>query len=305
MLQIKRESIWGNIKKYPALYFMLIPGIIWLILFRYIPFMGSVIAFQDYQIFRGVMESPWVGLKHIKSLIEYPDFYRILKNTLILGCYTVAFTFPVPLMLAIMINEVTSNVVKKSVQTILYIPHFFSWVIIAGFAFQLLGSDGLVNTFREWVGLEPILFIQYPKYFRMIVTGASIYRNAGWGTIVYLAAISSIPPEIYEAAVVDGASRLQRIRFITFPIILPTAIILLLLSIGHFMNLGFDRIFVFLTPMTYKVGDIFDTYVYRAGIAQGQYSFATAVGLFQSLVGFTLVGICNYFSKKVGNEGVF
>lgn len=305
MLQIKKESAVGNIKKYPALYLMLIPGIIWMILFRYIPFAGSIIAFQDYQIFRGILHSPWVGLQNIRTLIEYPDFYRILKNTLILGFYTVLFSFPIPLILAILINEVSSVLIKKGVQTILYIPHFFSWVIIAGFTFQLLGSEGMVNTIRVWLGFKPKLFLQYPEYFRMIVTGASIYRNSGWGTIVYLAAISSIAPEIYEAAVVDGATRLQRIRHITFPIILPTAIILFLLAIGQFMNLGFDRIFVFLTPMTYQVGDIFDTYVFRAGIAQGQYSFATAVGLFQSLVGFILVGVCNILSNKAGNEGVF
>lgn len=304
-MRVAKESLLSNMRSNWALYLMLIPGLIWLIMFRYIPFLGSVIAFQDFKIFKGIVESPWVGLKHFIYLFQYPDFYRILTNTLILGMYTVVFTFPVPLILALMLNEVTQRHIKKSVQTILYIPHFFSWVIIAGFAFQLLGSEGPLNALREWMGLEPILFLQYPRYFRPIVTGAAIYRDSGWGTIVYLAAISSINPEVYEAALIDGANRLQRILYITLPIILPTAIILLLLSIGRFMNLGFDRIFVFLTPMTYQVGDIFDTYVFRAGITQGQYSLTTAIGIFQSLVGLVLVGSFNRLAKKIGNEGVY
>ena len=194
---------------------------------------------------------------------------------------------------------------KKSVQTILYIPHFFSWVIIAGFAFQLLGSQGPVNAIREWLGLETRLFVQEPSFFRLMVTGAAVYRDAGWGTIVYLAAISGINPELYEAALMDGASRLQRMTRITLPLILPTAIILLLLSIGRFMNLGFERIYVFLTPMTYRVGDIFDTYVFRAGIVEGQYSLTTAVGLFQSLVGFALVTTFNRIAHRLGQEGIY
>jgi putative aldouronate transport system permease protein len=299
------RTLLFKIKKQPVLYLMLIPGLIWLLLFRYIPFAGSIIALQDYKIFKGIFDSPFVGFKHFVTLFQYDDFYRILKNTLVLGLYTVVFTFPVPLFIALMLNEVTSKHIKKGVQTILYIPHFFSWVIISGFAFQILGSVGIVNIVRSWLNLDSILFLQYPKYFRSIVTGAAVYRDAGWGTIVYLAAISSIGPEVYEAAIVDGASRFQRVRFITLPIILPTAMILLLLAIGRFMNLGFDRIYVFLTPMTYQVGDIFDTYVFRTGITQGQYSFATAIGLFQSLVGIALVMLFNKLSKRLNGEGVY
>ena len=301
----RRPSLIETVRNRWALYVMLVPGLVWLVMFRYIPFSGSVIAFQDFQIFRGIWDSPWVGLEHFRTLLQHPDFYRVLTNTLILGAYMILFTFPIPIVLALLLNEVHHNATKKGIQTILYIPHFFSWVIIAGFAFQLLGTQGPVNALREWLGLEIRLFVQEPSFFRMMVTGAAIYRDAGWGTIVYLAAISGINPELYEAALMDGASRVQRMVRITFPLILPTAIILLLLSIGRFMNLGFERIFVFLTPMTYRVGDIFDTYVFRVGIVEGQYSLTTAVGLFQSLVGFCLVMTFNWIAKKIGQEGVY
>lgn len=301
----RRPSLAEALRHHWALYLMLVPGLIWLVMFRYVPFSGSVIAFQDFQIFRGIRESPWVGLEHFRTLLQYPDFYRVLTNTLVLGAYMILFTFPIPIVLALLLNEVHHKGTKKSIQTILYIPHFFSWVIIAGFAFQLLGAQGPVNAVRAWLGLDVRLFVQEPSFFRMMVTGAAIYRDAGWGTIVYLAAISGINPELYEAALMDGANRFQRMVRITLPLILPTAIILLLLSIGRFMNLGFERIYVFLTPMTYRVGDIFDTYVFRVGIVEGQYSLTTAVGLFQSLVGFCLVMTFNWIANKLGQEGVY
>jgi putative aldouronate transport system permease protein len=190
-------------------------------------------------------------------------------------------------------------VVKRSVQTILYLPHFFSWVIIAGFCFQLLGSNGPINMMRSLLGAEPRLYLQIESFFRPIVVGAGIYRDAGWGTIIYLAAMAGINPELYEAATIDGATRFQRIVWITVPCVLPTTAILLLLRFGSFMNFGFDRIWVFLTPMTYRVGDIFDTFVYRVGITQGEYSLTTAIGLFQSAVGLTLIVGVNRLTKRV------
>ncbi len=289
----------NHYRRYWMLYAMMIPGIIWLIIFRYIPMSGSIIAFKDYQIFRGVFASPWAGFKHFARLFQYRDFYLILRNTLLLGLYGVVFQFPVALVLALAINEVPRTFLKRGIQTVLYIPHFLSWVIIAGMFFQLLGLRGIVNLAIKGLGGEPVLFIQEEAFFRSIIILASIWREAGWGTIIYLAAIAGISPSLYEAAMVDGASKWQQIRHITLPTLLPTAMVLMLLRIGNFMNLGFDRVYNFLTPLTYSVGDIFDTFVFRMGITGGQFSFTTAIGIFQSLIGLVMIVTFNKLSKKM------
>ncbi len=298
-------KLTSNMRRYWPLYVMALPGTLYFILFKYIPLGGSVIAFQDYSVFNGITGSPWVGFKHFTTLFEYPDFYRVLRNTLIMGFLRITFMFVVPLLLALMINEVRHALLKKGVQTALYIPHFLSWVIIAGLAFQMTSLSGLVNTVRGWFGLESMLYMQMESYFRPIYVLTALWKDAGWGTIIYLAALSGINPQLYEAAVVDGASRIKQIIHITIPLILPTAIVLLLLDIGNFMELGFEQVFNLLTPMTYSVGDIFDTYVFRTGIQQAKYSFATAVGLFQAVVGMVLVIIFNKLSKKFSNGGLW
>lgn len=301
----RKIQLVKHMKAHGVIYLLCLPGIIWLFMFRLIPIAGSVIAFQDYSIFKGLLKSPWVGLENFKTLLSYSDFTRILKNTVILGLYTVTLTFPLPIIMALLINEVKNFHVKKGIQTILYIPHFFSWVIIAGFFFSFLGENGILNQLRGVFGFEPILFIQYKQYFRAIVTSAAIYRETGWGTIIFLAAIAGIDPGLYEAAIMDGASKFQRMVYITIPSILPTIVVLLLLRIGQFMNLGFDRIYQFLTPMTFSVGDIFDTYVFRVGISGAQYSLSTAIGIFQSIVGLILVIGFNKLVKKMNGEGVY
>jgi putative aldouronate transport system permease protein len=288
-----------HLRNYWMLYAMAVPGVVWLVLFRYIPMMGSIIAFQDYQIFRGIWKSPWVGFLHFERLFASPDFYRVFRNTLILGFYNVFLTFPIPIALAVFINEVQLVRVKRTIQTILYLPHFFSWVIIAGLTFSLLSYNGPINTLLSSFGYRPILFMQRESLFRFIVTTAAVYKEAGWGTIVFLAAITGIDTQLYEASMIDGANRFQRIFHITIPCILPTAVILLLLRIGNFMTLGFDSVYNFLTPLTYSVGDIFDTYVFRVGITSGRYSFTTAVGLFQSAIGVLFIWGFNRLSKKI------
>jgi putative aldouronate transport system permease protein len=245
-----------------------------------------------------------VGFRHFRTLFQSESFYRILRNTVILGFGVVFLTFPVPLFFAVMINEVRQMFLRRVSQTLLYIPHFFSWVIISGFVFEFLGTAGPVNMIRSWLGMEPVLYMQQAGAFRPIIILASIFRDTGWGTIIFLAAISGIDPQLYEASSIDGASSLQKIRYVTVPSILPTATILLLLRIGNFMNLGFDRIWVFLTPMTYRVGDIFDTYVFRVGITQGEYSITTAIGMFQSVIGLILIVTANHLARKV-SEGLW
>lgn len=291
-------------KNNTALFIMVLPGLIWLVMFRFIPLAGSIIAFQDYQILRGFKESPWVGLKHFYYLFQYPDFYKIFRNTLVLGVYTLVFTFPLPIIIALMMNEFRNKYYKGFVQTAIYIPYFFSWVIIAGFGDEILGLNGIINRIITASGNEPIIFLQYQQYFRSIVTGATIYRETGWSAIIFIAAMSGVDPALYEAAQIDGANKWGQIIHITIPCIMETIIIMLMLKLGQFMTQGFDRIYVFLKPMTLEVGDIFDTFVFRVGITQGQHSLTTAIGLFQSLVGLILVILSNKLSKKLTGDGV-
>jgi len=301
--KVKGETWAKNVKKYWPLYVMALPGIVFFILFRYIPLSGIIIAFQDYMIFKGIKDSPFVGLKHFESLFSYPQFWRVLKNTAIIGLYNIVFVFPIPIALALMFNEIRAVWFKRSMQTIYYLPHFFSWVIIAGLTFDFLSSSGVINSIRGWFGHDVILFTQSEAYFRTIVVLTSIWRDAGWGTIVLLAAISSINPELYEASMVDGASRIRQMINITLPLMMPTVVILFLLNIGNFLDLSFEQMYNLLTPMTYPVGDVIDTYVYRVGIVQGQYSSTTAIGVFQSVIGLVLVVVFNRFAKRYQEGG--
>ncbi|MFM9278816.1 ABC transporter permease [Paenibacillus jiagnxiensis] len=294
-----------HMKVYWPLYVMAIPGIVFLIVFKFIPLAGAVIAFKDYSVFQGFIDSPWVGLKHFSTLLHHPDFARVFGNTLMLGFFKLVLIFPVPVLLALMINEIRKSALKKGIQTALYIPHFLSWVIVGGILFDFFSLSGLFNIIIGWFGQDAVLAMQESAYFRPIYVLASIWRDAGWGTVVYMAAISAIDPQLYESAMIDGASKFRQIRHITFPLLLPTVLVLFLLEIGNFLDLGFDQVYNLLTPMTYNVGDILDTYVFRTGIQQGQYSFATAVGLFQSVIGFIMVYIFNKLSKKVSDGGLW
>jgi putative aldouronate transport system permease protein len=282
---------------------MVLPGVVWLIMFRFIPLFGSIIAFQDYRILQGFAKSPWVGLKHFRYLFSYPDFYKIFRNTLMLGVYTIFFTFPIPIAIALMMNEFKDKRFKGFVQTAIYIPYFFSWVIIAGFAEELLGLNGAVNRLIAAFGGESVIFLQFQRWFRAIVTCATIFRESGWSAIIFIAAMASIDPSLYESAMMDGANRWQQVLHITLPSIAETVVIMLLLKLGQFMAQGFDRVYVFLKPMTLEVGDIFDTFVFRVGIIEGQHSLTTAIGLFQSLIGFILVVACNKLAKRLTGEG--
>lgn len=299
------KSILGRLGSHWPLYAMAIPGLLFLLVFKYIPLAGSVIAFQDYSVFRGFMDSPWVGFKHFATLFHYPEFTRVFTNTLILGFIKVVCVFPVPVLLALMINEVRKVRLKKGIQTALYIPHFLSWVIVAGIAFDLFALSGLFNIVIGWFGHDPVLVMQESKFFRLIYMITAVWRDAGWGTVVYMAAISAIDPQLYESAMIDGASKFKQMKHITFPLLLPTVLVLFLLEIGNFMDLGFDQVYNLLTPMTYSVGDIMDTYVFRTGIQQAQYSFATAVGLFQAIIAFALVYTFNRLSRKISDGGLW
>ncbi len=292
-----------HMKAYWPYYLMVLPGVLYLFIFRYIPMFGSVIAFQDFSVARGFLGSKFVGLKHFERLFNYADFYKILRNSLILSGLKIVFTFPVPVILALMLDEVRIKSIKRSVQTVICIPHFVSWAVVGGLVFSFLGMGGFFNNIRAMMNLDPLLIMQKEKYFRTVYVITSIWKDAGWQTIVYLAAIAGIDPALYESAMIDGASRFKRMRHITFPILIPTIVTLFLLEAGKFMELGFDQVYNLYTPMTYSVADIFNTYVYRVGVLNAKYSFSTAVGLFQSVIGLGMVVLFNYLSKKYTEDG--
>lgn len=299
-------QIWDKYKMY---YLLLIPGLLYLIIFHYIPMFGIVIAFKDYQPFMGVegiFTSKWVGLKHFRKFFGSYYFKNILGNTLIISLYKFIFGFPAPIVLAILLNEVRNEKFKKTVQTISYLPHFLSWVVVSGLLVALLSTDnGLINVIRGFFGKEPIMYLGDPRYFRRVLVLSDIWKGVGWGSIVYLAAITGIDQELYEAAYIDGANRWDRIKNITLPSISNIVVIMLIFSVGGLLNAGFEQIFLLYSPSVYNVADIIDTFVYREGLVSNNYSYATAVGLFKSLVSMMLLLITNFIAKSLDQEGIW
>ncbi|MET3546837.1 ABC transporter permease [Paenibacillus cellulositrophicus] len=296
----------SNLRKYKALYLISLPGIIYFIVFKYLPLLGSVMAFQNYNIFKGFTGSPWVGLDQFRRMFTYPEFLRILENTVLIGFYDLIFAFPVPIIFALLLNELRKVVYKRILQTVVYLPHFLSWVIIGGIMIGILSpTTGIVNQVLNAFGLKSIYFLGEDSYIRSILVGTGIWKDSGWGTIVYLAALASVNPELYEAARIDGASRWRQTLSITIPAILPTITIMFLLHIGNFLDFGFERVFVFVNSLNESKGDILDTYIYRVGLIDQQYSYTTAIGLFKSVVGLVLVMIGNTLSKRASGEGLY
>lgn len=303
---LPQQSIFKFMLRHRSLYIMLIPGIAFMLIFKYVPLLGSVIAFKDYNIYKGFIGSDWVGFKYFVELFTYPQFSRLLINTLLISFYQTIFAFPAPIILALLMNELRSMAYKRTVQTVLYLPHFLSWVIIGGIGYMLLSPQiGLVNQWITANGSDPIFFLQESQYFRTIIVSSGIWKEMGWSAIIFLAALAGISPSLYEAAKIDGAGRWKQFIHITIPGILPAVMLLLLLKIGHTLDLGFEQIYIFLNPITYETGDVLDTYSYREGIINGKYSFTTAIGLFKGVVGFFLLVIANKASKATTGEGIF
>jgi putative aldouronate transport system permease protein len=302
----RKKSILSYFNENKALYLLSLPGILYFALFKYIPLFGSVMAFQDYNIFVGIWNSTWVGLDHFYHMFEYPEFTRILNNTIFIGFYSLVLAFPIPIILALLMNELRGTLFKRYIQTAVYVPHFLSWIVIGGIVIELLSpNNGIVNRILESLGKDPIYFMGEESYIRTIIVGSGIWRSAGWGTIIYLAAISGVNPDLYEAAEIDGANRWRKAYYITIPGILPSIVVLFLLQIGTFLDLGFENVFVFLNPLNSVKGDILDTYIYRVGLVQGQYAYTTAIGLFKSFVGLLLIVGTNMLSKKTTGEGLY
>lgn len=303
MKKRKPDSLWSRIKRDKSLLLMLLPGIILVLIFCYGPMYGLIIAFKDYNIGEGILGSPWVGFKHFEKFFSSSATMNVLSNTLIISFLRLVFGFPAPIFLAIMLNEIRQGPFKRIVQTVSYFPHFISWVIVAGIVSDLCSpSSGIINYIIKSLGGQPISFLTDTHWFRPVLIISGIWKSVGWESVIYLAALCAVPPELHEAATIDGASRLQRVRYITIPTIQPVISIMLLLAMGNIMSAGFDQVFNLYSPTVYQVGDIIDTYVYRIGIGQMMYSFNTAVGLFKSVVGVVLMVTVNFITKRFTDE---
>ncbi len=301
-----RRPRWRGIWRHKALYLMALPGIAYFIIFKYVPMTGLVIAFQDYSPFRGIFGSPWVGFEHFIRFFSEPTFMMLLVNTLTVSLLLLIFAFPIPIILALMLNEVRTKLFQRSVQTVIYLPHFMSWVIVVSLFYVMFTTDGgSVNSLLQSWGFESIGFLTDPAWLRPMYVVQEIWKSAGWGTIVYLAAMTAVDLQLYEAAELDGAGRWLQTWHITLPAIRPTIIVMFILMIGDFLELGFEHMYLLLNSLNREVGEIFDTYVYTAGIQNGQFSYAAAVGMFKGLVGLVLVVGANKLAKKLGEEGVY
>ncbi len=286
-------------KRNSELYLMASLPLLIYILFKYVPIFGIVIAFQEYDIFSGFLHSKWVGLRHFESFINGPYFWRLMRNTLLINVYQLAFSFPAPIVLALLLNELGALRFKRVVQSISYLPHFISTVIVVGMMMKFFSSDGIVNIALGKLGFAPIFFFSDPGWFRPLYVGSGIWQGIGWGSIVYLATLAGINPELYEAAIIDGANRWHRVIYITIPCLVPTIVILLLLKIGDILDVGFEKVYLMYNPGIYETADVIATYVFRRGIEQLSYSYATAVGLFKAAFAFLLMYGSNRLARRV------
>jgi putative aldouronate transport system permease protein len=300
------QALLRDIRRHSILYLMVLPGVLYLLVFRYYPMYGAIIAFKDYRVLEGFTGSPWAGFKHFRTIFASPNFYNVLTNTLLISVYKLVFGLPVGVGLALMLNEVRMYTFKRSVQTITYLPHFLSWVVIFGVLLTTLSpSTGLLNKAIVGLGGQPINFLADPKWFRSVLVASDIWKDLGWGAIIYLAALAGIAPSLYEAAAVDGATRWQRMRHITLPSIVPVIVLVTLLRIGSLMSAGFEQVFVLYNPAVYGVADIIDTWVYRQGIQGFQFSVSAAVGLFKGVVGCIMLVSANGLARRFAGRGLW
>jgi putative aldouronate transport system permease protein len=302
-----RRSVAEHLARYKWLYLLLLPGIVYFAVFRYGPMYGAVIAFKDYVAFLGIGGSEWVGFQHFTDFFANPDFPRLLANTLIIALLSLVIAFPLTIVMALLLNELRLNLLKRTVQTLIYIPHFLSWTVVASLTYLLFAVDvgPLFQLLNGILGTDTN-FLADPDWFRPIIVLQDIWKNTGWGTIIFLAALATVDQEQYEAAIIDGAGRFRRVWHVTLPGIRGTVIVLLVLQMGQILNTGFEQIYLMTNGLNRQVADVFDTYVYFVGITQGAYSYSTAVGLFKAAVGVVLIVGANWLAKRFGDEnGIF
>lgn len=293
-----------HIQKYWILYLMMIPATVLLILFTYGPMYGIIMAFQDFTVFKGYTGSPFVGLKHFQRLFSDPLFYRLFKNTFMIGVLDFLFSFPAPLIFALILNEVRKVRFKSVVQSISYLPHFIPLVVMVGIIFELFGSYGIINSLLSSLGMEPISFFTKSEWFLPLYIGSGVWKTIGWGSIIYMGALTNIDSTLYEAADMDGANRWHKMWHVTLPSLRPTVVTLFILNAGGIMQVGFEKVFLMSSPATYEVSDVLSTYVYRQGILNSDFSYSAAVGLFNNIVALLFVLLANKIAKKLGEEGI-
>ncbi|MER6005442.1 ABC transporter permease subunit [Nonomuraea angiospora] len=303
----RRPGLGAALARYRWLYLMLLPGVVYFALFKYLPMYGITIAFQDFLPFLGYSGSPWVGFQHFQDLFTGPDFGRLMFNTLFLALLTVVFIFPAPIIVALLLNELRINVLKRSVQSVMYIPHFLSWTIVASLTYLLFSADyGVLSGWiRDILGdTAKIDYVAQEEWFRPLIILQQMWKLTGWGTIIYLAALAGVDPQLYEAARMDGASRFRQLWHVTLPAIRPTIVVMAILTSGNLLDTGFEQIWLMTTSLNRSVADVFDTYVYYTGITQGAISYSTAVGLFKGVVGCILIFGSNWLAKRLGQRGL-
>ncbi|WP_246016964.1 MULTISPECIES: ABC transporter permease [Cohnella] len=284
---------------------MVVPALLLIIVFQYIPMYGVLLGFQDYSLFKGFLDSPWVGLKHFEAFFNDPDFNRVIRNTIVISFLKFFIGFPAPIILALMLNEVSKLAFKRVIQTVSYLPHFMSWVIVAGMVSSMLSTDnGSINMLLQQLNLidEPISFLSLPEYFWSILVVTDVWKSIGFGSIIYLAAIAGVNPQMYEAAAIDGASKFKMTYLITIPSIMPVIIIFMILAIGNLLSAGFEDILLLANAGIREVSDVIDVYVYRIGIENQRFSYATAIGLFKAIISVALLTIANFAARKSGNS---
>ena len=305
--ELKRKSTFiSYFAKHRYLYFMIIPGALYFIIFKFAPMFGLVMAFENYSPFKGIFGSKFVGLLHFKTFFMGTDFWMLLKNTLWLSFLSLIFYFPAPIILALLLNEMKQQAFKRTIQTFIYVPHFISWVIVASITYTLFNvTDGAVNQALNELTGKVTNFLGLPEYFRPMIIGQQIWKETGYGTIVYLAALAGVDSQLYEAGRVDGAGKWRLMWHITLPALKPTIVIMLILRVGNILNTGYEQIFLMRNALNVSVAEVFDTYVYMRGLVNQQYSYSTAAGLFKSLVSMALVLTANWTAKKAGEQGIY
>jgi putative aldouronate transport system permease protein len=307
---VRRKDIFisrllRDLSKNKIIYFMALPVIAYYLIFDYGPMYGASIAFKDFSAMKGISGSPWVGFQNFSDFFKDVYFGRIVRNTLLLSIYNIVFGFPAPIILALLLNEVRKQVFKRFVQSVTYLPHFISVMVMCGLIVDFTSRNGIINDLLAFMGMERVTMLLKPELFRTIYVGSNIWQELGWGSIIYLAALAGIDQDMYEAAKIDGAGRFKQMLHVTIPGIMPTIIILFILKMGSMMNVGFDKIFLLYNPITYETSDVISTYVYRKGILEANYSFSAAVGLFNSIINFMLLVATNQFSKKVNETSLW
>lgn len=304
----KRKGLWATVWRERYLWLMVLPGVLYFIIYKYVPMFGIVIAFQDYNPIQGIqgfIHSPWVGLKHFSELIHNDAIPRVLWNTIVISFYQIVLAFSFPIVLAIMINEVSRSWLKRSIQTLVYLPHFLSWPVIAGIFYLMFSSNGGVTQLLGQWGIQDFNLLSDPGHFRLMLVLQLIWKESGWGTIIYLAALLSISPELYEAARIDGAGRFRQIWHISLPGIRSTILVLFTLRLGHVLDVGFEQVFLMLNARVSEVGEVLETYLYSTGLVNGKFSFATAVGVLKGLLGFVLIFGSNKVVRRMNGQGLF